>query len=273
MARPQKNNADYFSHDKDMRNDEKIKAVRKKFGHEWYSCWCMFLEKLCDADNFKLEYNELNLELWGGDFDIEAEKLKLIIDYFIKIKLVFIEENYLYSQKLIDRFEWMLEKRSREKEKVKNIIRWENWKFQSKKPWLTVKNNNFTVSHGQSATEMPQSKVKYSKVNISKDIIKKDIEKRFFEILSEYEKIWNLDIKEILEIKEITNWILEWDELLKFYNYRAEKTKTGEMRWELEKTFEIKRRLIKWKSWIKEKIESKQKPNKNQNYVIVWNDF
>jgi hypothetical protein len=34
MARPLKNNADYFPHDNDMRNDEKILALRRKFGLE-----------------------------------------------------------------------------------------------------------------------------------------------------------------------------------------------------------------------------------------------
>ena len=31
MARPKKNNADYFSHDNDMRNDERIIALIRKF--------------------------------------------------------------------------------------------------------------------------------------------------------------------------------------------------------------------------------------------------
>ncbi|MBL4705443.1 MAG: DUF4373 domain-containing protein [Flavobacteriales bacterium] len=44
MARPLKNNADYFSHDNNMRNDKKILAVRRKYGSDGYSVWCMILE-------------------------------------------------------------------------------------------------------------------------------------------------------------------------------------------------------------------------------------
>ena len=37
MARPKKLNAEFFSHDVDMRNDLKVKALRKRFGHKGYS--------------------------------------------------------------------------------------------------------------------------------------------------------------------------------------------------------------------------------------------
>ena len=57
MARPIKNYADYFSHDNDMRDDERIKAVRRRFSHLGYSTWNMLLERLCRAENFRIEYN------------------------------------------------------------------------------------------------------------------------------------------------------------------------------------------------------------------------
>lgn len=37
MARPNKNNAEYFSHDADMRNDVKVKALRRRFSHTGYA--------------------------------------------------------------------------------------------------------------------------------------------------------------------------------------------------------------------------------------------
>lgn len=37
MARPKKNNAEYYTHDADMRNDMKIKALRRKFSHTGYA--------------------------------------------------------------------------------------------------------------------------------------------------------------------------------------------------------------------------------------------
>ena len=43
MARPKKNNAEYFTHDADMRNDVKIKALRRNFPTQGMpygiTCW------------------------------------------------------------------------------------------------------------------------------------------------------------------------------------------------------------------------------------------
>ena len=53
MARPKKNNAEYFTHDADMRNDVKIKALRRKFSHTGYAVWNYLLETLTDSDFFR----------------------------------------------------------------------------------------------------------------------------------------------------------------------------------------------------------------------------
>lgn len=75
-----------------MRNDEKIKAVRSKFSHEGYAAWCMLLEKLCRSQMFRLEYSEMNIELWAGDFDIEPDRTKEILEYFMRVKLIILED-------------------------------------------------------------------------------------------------------------------------------------------------------------------------------------
>jgi hypothetical protein len=81
MARPIKLNADYFSHDNDMRNDPKIKALRRKYGLTGYSLYVMMLEVLTDSDNFLHEWNSLQIELLSGDFDVEPEQLSEVVDY------------------------------------------------------------------------------------------------------------------------------------------------------------------------------------------------
>jgi hypothetical protein len=116
MARPLKNNADYFSHDNDMRNDERIKAVRRRFKHEGYSVWNMLLEKFCKAEDFTLKYNDVTIELWAGDFEIEPEKLKEILEYFLKINLITELEDMIFSETLIKRFNGLLNKRKRKKD-------------------------------------------------------------------------------------------------------------------------------------------------------------
>ena len=63
MARPRKNNAEYFSHDANMRSDRKIIALRAKYGLEGYAVRCMILETLAGADNFQITFDEMEIEL------------------------------------------------------------------------------------------------------------------------------------------------------------------------------------------------------------------
>ena len=122
MARPQKNNADYFSHDNDMRDDEKIKAVRRKFSHAGYSVWNMLLERLCKAENFCIEYTEESIDLMAGDFSIEPELLKEIITYLIKLKLIIQDNERIFSKTMITRFEGLFRKRKRDTDRLSPAI-------------------------------------------------------------------------------------------------------------------------------------------------------
>ena len=103
MARPQKNNLDYFSHDKDLRNDVKIKNIRRKFGHKGYSVYVMMLEHLSDCEYLQYEWNELSIELLVPDFDIDADELVDIINHCVKLKLFELELNVLYCPTLYQR--------------------------------------------------------------------------------------------------------------------------------------------------------------------------
>ncbi|KQC02068.1 DUF4373 domain-containing protein [Pedobacter sp. Hv1] len=147
MARPKKDNADYFSHDKDMRNDPKIRALRKKFKNG-YSVFNMLLEVLTGSDFFFIEINEMEIELLAGDFDEEAEILTQIIDYCVKVKLLFREENQIYSCGLKKRLQPVIDNRNAVKQR-----------------FLDKKLKQEVVSK----TPSTQSKVKYSKVKESID--------------------------------------------------------------------------------------------------------
>jgi hypothetical protein len=115
MGRKIKNNADYFSHDNDMRNDEKIKAVRRRFKHDGYSVWNMLLEKLCKADGFTLQYNDLNIELWSGDFEVEPDRLKEMVEYFLTLDLLLLHDGEIFSETMIARFNPLMEKRNKQR--------------------------------------------------------------------------------------------------------------------------------------------------------------
>lgn len=153
MARPRKNNADYFSHDNNMRKDTKIESVRSRFGTEGYAWWCMLLEVLSESENFNLALkNDISWELLAGDFRVETKKLQEFIEYILKIGLIKRKNGYIFCPKLIERLTPLLEKRAK----------------------MRVSDAETLVTGAETlvtGAEMPQSKVKERKVNISKDII------------------------------------------------------------------------------------------------------
>lgn len=112
MARPRKNNADWFSHDTDLRDNLKIKAVRAKYWLEGYAIFVMLLEVLADADNFILEENDFQVEMLAGDFRIDSAILAEMIEYIVNIWLLQRENWKLFSKHLIERMEALLNKRN-----------------------------------------------------------------------------------------------------------------------------------------------------------------
>ena len=170
MARPKRNNAEYFTHDADMRNDVKIKALRRKFKHTGYAIWCFLLEVFTDSDFFEIEWNEINIELFSADFDISPEELSDIVDYCVKIELLTLSsEGKLYSKNQKRRFELLISKR----EKDRRIITEKKGKTEKKEKRengvFGGENMAKTPENGVFGGENPHSKVKESKV---KDINK-----------------------------------------------------------------------------------------------------
>lgn len=168
MARPIKNFCDYFTHDRDMRNHRKIKAIRNKLNIQGYAIWNMILEYLTGSDGNVFEYSDMELELMSGDFGVSVTEIREVVDYCILLELLFLKDGFISSESLDERLNHVYEKRKVAKSKSKKQIR-VNGKFSY--------NNAETI--GVSVTEMPQSKVKESKVNKTEEMI-----------VSEMMKIW-----------------------------------------------------------------------------------
>lgn len=120
MARPRKNNAEWFSHDTELRNNRKVKAVRQKYWLEWYSIFLMILEVLTDAEDFKILFNESEIELLSGDFDVDSDKLEDVLNFFLKIWLLQISEWYILNNHLIERLSPLIAKRSLMRQKYES---------------------------------------------------------------------------------------------------------------------------------------------------------
>ena len=231
MARPIKNNADYFPHDADMRNDPKIKAIRRKFGIEGYGVYSMLLEFLTDSEYFEFKNDKLTIELVAGDFDVEPEKLNSMLDYFKQLDLIQVdpETNILSCKSLDNRLEPLLSKRKRDRNELSTAI---------------------TLKNGVIDSESTQSKVKERKVKDSIDnypSVPERIEsfkKSLAPLISEH------------GINRIDAFVAYWTEL----NSSGKK-----MRFEGEKYFDVGKRLGTWAK--NESKFSNSNDYKKQSYV------
>lgn len=146
MARPRKNNADYFPHDTGMRNNAKIQAVRSKY-RDGYAIYCMFLEVLADADNFRFPAdNDIKIELLAGDFRVATDELKAILEYFVLVDLIQLKQGFYSCGQLVDRLGPMLSKRDNMRHKF-------------------TETRVSDTETGVNEETNPQSKVKESKVS------------------------------------------------------------------------------------------------------------
>ena len=181
MAR-QKNNdnggADYFSHDIDMRNDIKVKALRRKFSHTGYAVWCFMLEYLTDCTNFEFDYDEVSQELLASDFDVPVAELREIIDYSVKIGLLQHEDGKIFSAAHKRRFVRMLEVRQRRAEAARrNGRKGGNPNFKKGQPnpyYRTTEsvmedNPNITQEITEDNPIVEQSNVEHSRVKKQKE--------------------------------------------------------------------------------------------------------
>ncbi len=178
MARQNKNDAEFFPHDSDMRNDIKVTALRRKFSHTGYAVWCFLLETLTDSEDFELPYSEVDQELLAADYDVPVEELREIIDYATRIGLLQQEDGKVYSEALKRRFIPLLEARERRRQRAEinrqNGRRGGNPNFRKGQPnpyYQRGEDNQNITETAQNITE-DNPKVKESKAKESKPIKK-----------------------------------------------------------------------------------------------------
>ena len=186
MARPKKYNADYFSHDCDMRNDVKLRNIRRKFGHEGYSLWNMILEFLGDCDYFEYEWTDMNIELLEPDFDMDADRIKEIVNHMLHLGLLQIKHGYLTCDNFSERLSVTLsQKRPDFSMENSNIMMIER-SFRTENSVNSNGNTQSKVkeSKGEDST-LYETKVEYSEVEESGG--KKSLEDAFAELTKTYE--------------------------------------------------------------------------------------
>lgn len=115
----------FFSHDVDMRNDLKIRGLRREFGNEGYAVWCYLLEVLTDTEDLCIDIDNM-AGLLSADFDIDRERLIGIVGYCLQVGLFVKDGSLLYSKRHRERIMGVLDKAQEKSERGRRAVmaRW-----------------------------------------------------------------------------------------------------------------------------------------------------
>lgn len=177
----------YFPHDSNSRNSDKLLPVRMKYGAEGYGIYFMILERLREEKNYKSvkDYNML-----AFDLRVDTSKLKAIVEDFGLF--VFTEDGeYFYSEGFNKRMEIKDEKSKKKSEAGKKgaAKRWQKNSSAIAEP-LTKNSSANAVAKEKNSKErkVKETKEKESKVNKNKANNTDVLFERFLQIFSDFTK-------------------------------------------------------------------------------------
>ena len=182
----------YFPHDSNSRNSDKLLPVRMKYGAEGYGIYFMILERLREEKNYMSvkDYNML-----AFDLRVDTSKLKAIVEDFGLF--VFTEDGeYFYSEGFNKRMEIKDEKTKKKSEAGKKgaAKRWQKDSSAIAEP-LTKNSSANAVAKEKNSKESKgkeskgkETKEKESKVNKNKANNTDVLFERFLQIFSDFTK-------------------------------------------------------------------------------------
>lgn len=152
MARPRKSGLDYFPHDTDAVNDEKIEALRALYGNDGYAFYFILLERIYRTNTFEIDISDLETrQILAGKTGISLEKFELILQTALNHgcfdKKVYSKKGVLTSSGIKKRAAVVVDKRR----KMRDI-------YEQKKQGISD-----AEIEEENLPEMLQSKVKKSK--------------------------------------------------------------------------------------------------------------
>ena len=126
MARPQKEGMDYFPHDNDAVNDEKIEALRVLYGNDGYAFYFILLERIYRTAEFELDVSDAETtQILCRKVAVTEEKFNAMLETALKRKC-FDQEAYeqrsvLTSTGIKKRASVVIEKREFMRSKYKKV--------------------------------------------------------------------------------------------------------------------------------------------------------
>lgn len=162
MFKSESDSAAYFQHSANLRNDIRVRAVRRKFGNEGYAVMVYLFELMTEKPEFKLEFSPIDRELLAADFEVDTEWLNDFVFYCEEVQLfnINIDENTLSSDFLKEIFRPLFGLRQKRSEQQRNNVM-KRWNAKN----TTVNNgipNDTTVNNGIPWNTVEKSRVEKS---------------------------------------------------------------------------------------------------------------
>ncbi len=114
MARPKKTGVDYFPHDVNALNDDKIEALRYKFGNDGYAVYFILLEKIYSSGGIYELPKGARRNILVSKLMIDEELFEKILNECIELELFdkeLYKDNKLSSSRIIETIEKINERR------------------------------------------------------------------------------------------------------------------------------------------------------------------
>ncbi|WP_352406276.1 Lin1244/Lin1753 domain-containing protein [Petrimonas sp.] len=171
----------YFSHDSNSRNDEKLLAVRMRLGAEGYGVYFMLLERLREESDY-MSIKDYNMIAF--DLRVDSKTIKSVVEEFGLF--VFTDDGkYFYSESFNSRMKLKDESKQKRSEAGKKGMK-SRWKSEKDNNVINTDNNDITKDKKNITSKVKESKVKEI---ISTDVDIPESEKQASRTQIDYKKL------------------------------------------------------------------------------------
>ncbi|MFA6058931.1 MAG: Lin1244/Lin1753 domain-containing protein [Taibaiella sp.] len=252
-----KYNIDYYPHKTGAHGHWKFKQLRRKFGWAGEGRFWALNNMVANADGCLLNIADQPIkEEAAADLDMNTEELDDFIKFLVEnVRLLFLTDGYIGSQTTQETLEGLSGKRNYQREWKRSKSNIDSSKSIDEKPKSIIEN-------GKTNIDFEQSKVNKKKVNKKKEIDGYAPSPKPPSITEV--KIQRRQEREDIFYKSLVPFVVDYGKemLREFYDYWSEPNKSGtKMKWEMERTWDLKRRLAKWQAnndkWNKDKPNAK----------------
>lgn len=173
MARPERNDIDYFPHE--VTHGKKMFIIENKYKNDGYSVWFKILEELGKANYHYLDFNDTEQLMYlSSKFNVTEDLLLNIVEDLAKLNAInkdlYLDNKIVFSEKFIESVQDAYKRRNNKCISLEGLCK-----------HLNIKCNPKPLSKGLNVGSNPQSKVEYTKPkeiivnNIKKDILNSSI--------------------------------------------------------------------------------------------------